>query len=120
MVFLEASASGKAVLGGKSGGTADSIVDGSTGFLLDPLDTKSLAAKLEWLLLNDEARRALGEAGMLRARRDFSWNSRAEALRALSNEVIKRKHVPPICSAPDAGIHEPTAVDDEAPTEVAV
>jgi phosphatidyl-myo-inositol dimannoside synthase len=120
MVFLEASASGKVVLGGKSGGTADSIVDGSTGFLLNPLDTESLAAKLEWLLLNDEARRAIGEAGMLRARRDFSWNSRAETLRALSNEVIKRKHLLPVSSALDIGIHGPTAVDDKARTEAAV
>jgi len=120
MVFLEASASGKAVIGGRSGGTADSIVDGKTGFLLDPLDTRALAAKLEWLLKNDQARRSLGEAGLLRARRDFSWISRAETLRALSNEVIKRRHLEPLSTPLGGGVCRPAKVDDEGTSGVAV
>src|SRR5579872_1032935 len=42
MVFIEAGASGKPVIGGRSGGTAQSIVDGRTGFLCSPGDSTHL------------------------------------------------------------------------------
>src|SRR6185295_16313012 len=38
LVFVEANLRGKAVVGGRSGGIPDAIVDGETGLLVDPLD----------------------------------------------------------------------------------
>jgi phosphatidylinositol alpha-1,6-mannosyltransferase len=90
MVFLEASAAGKPVIGGRSGGTEDSVWHEHTGFLIDPLDVEGLAAKLRLLLEDGQLRGRLGEAGLARARADFSWNSRAERLRDLSREIGKR------------------------------
>ncbi|MBL8235622.1 MAG: glycosyltransferase family 4 protein, partial [Bryobacterales bacterium] len=44
MVFLEASACAKPVIGGRSGGIADAISEGETGLLVDPEDPAELAA----------------------------------------------------------------------------
>ena len=94
MVFLEASATGKPVVGGKSGGTADSIKDGVNGYLVDPLDLDSLTDTLERLLGDSHLSRRLGEAGRKRAVSEFDWTSRAQQLRELSSEVSGRHHSP--------------------------
>jgi phosphatidylinositol alpha-1,6-mannosyltransferase len=90
MVFLEASAMGKAVVGGRSGGTEDSVQHGTTGFLVDPDNVEELAATLRLVLENDELRKRLGVAGVARARTDFSWETRAARLRELSRTVVER------------------------------
>jgi phosphatidylinositol alpha-1,6-mannosyltransferase len=90
MVFLEASAMGKAVIGGRSGGTEDSVQHGVTGFLADPDDAEELAATLHLVLENDELRKQLGAAGVQRARADFSWETRATRLRELSRAIVER------------------------------
>ncbi|MGH9563694.1 MAG: glycosyltransferase, partial [Terracidiphilus sp.] len=91
MVFLEASAAGKAVIGGLSGGTGDSVKQGETGFLIDPNNIEGLGESLLSLLLNSELRKKLGAAGLARARAEFDWNSRAARLRELSHEIVDRK-----------------------------
>jgi phosphatidylinositol alpha-1,6-mannosyltransferase len=87
MVFLEASAAGKPVIGGRSGGTEDSILQGQTGFLVDPEDISELAASLLSLLESQELRERLGAAGRARAREDFSWSTRAERLCELNRTI---------------------------------
>jgi phosphatidyl-myo-inositol dimannoside synthase len=88
MVFLEASAAGKAVIGGRSGGTGDSIEHGVTGFLIRPDEVEELAATVRLVLENDEVRKRLGAAGMRRARAAFSWESRAEQLHQVNRMVF--------------------------------
>jgi phosphatidylinositol alpha-1,6-mannosyltransferase len=89
MVFLEANAVGLPVIGGRSGGTADAVQDGVTGFLVDEFDEEELYNKLILLLNNPDLRKSMGQAGLVRARNDFSWDSRAELLRDISLDVIK-------------------------------
>ena len=60
MVFTEASAAGKPVIGGKSGGTGDSILEGVTGYRVDPLDVDDVASHIIRILKNDDVRRSLG------------------------------------------------------------
>jgi phosphatidyl-myo-inositol dimannoside synthase len=93
MVFLEASATGKAVIGGRSGGTADSVVHGVTGFLVEPDDADGLAAKLSSVLENGDLRKRLGGAGLRRANAEFSWKTRAESLRELSRSIVERERM---------------------------
>ena len=45
MVFLEANAAGKAVIGGKSGGAHEAVADGITGFLVNPENGAELDAR---------------------------------------------------------------------------
>ena len=67
IVFLEAGACGKPVVGGRSGGVADAVVDGVTGILVDPLDIDDLAGALTYLLCDRDAASRLGTQGRLRA-----------------------------------------------------
>jgi phosphatidyl-myo-inositol dimannoside synthase len=92
MVFLEANATGKPVIGGRSGGTAEAILDKETGFLVDPSDDQELRDALYTLLTDGELRRRMGLAGLRRAQTEFSWESRAAELRAISHAVASIKH----------------------------
>ena len=73
IVFMEASACAKPVIGGNSGGIPDAIVDGVTGYLVDPHDENELAEKIIELLSNKEKARRMGEAGRKRAVKEFDW-----------------------------------------------
>lgn len=80
MVFVEAGASGKPVIGGRSGGTAQSILDGRTGMLCEPGNSSQLSDLLLLLLSSHELRTRMGESGLARARDEFNWSSRAAQL----------------------------------------
>jgi phosphatidylinositol alpha-1,6-mannosyltransferase len=88
IVFLEANAAGKPVVGGRSGGTYDSVLDRITGFLIDPNSVEELTATLRELLNSQCLRQQLGSAGLLRVRNEFSWSAGARRLREISNEVV--------------------------------
>jgi phosphatidylinositol alpha-1,6-mannosyltransferase len=89
MVFLEANAAGKPVIGGRSGGTIEAVAEGETGFLVDPGDEHELVEALRKLLTDDELRRRMGEHGLRRVRQEFDWDSRAVALRRINAEIAK-------------------------------
>jgi phosphatidylinositol alpha-1,6-mannosyltransferase len=88
MVFTEANAVGKPVVGGRSGGTAEAIIEGKTGFLVDPEDSDDVAGRLILLLKDEELSRRMGVAGLDRVRTDFNWNTRAQAFREISMEMV--------------------------------
>ena len=43
---MEASACGKPVIAGRSGGVTDAVQDGVTGLLVNPVDTEEVAAAI--------------------------------------------------------------------------
>jgi phosphatidyl-myo-inositol dimannoside synthase len=90
IVFLEANAAGKPVIGGRSGGAIEAIAEGKTGYLANPEDPNELAMILRRLLLNQSLREELGREGARRARTEFSWTSRARILRALNQTVLRK------------------------------
>ncbi len=81
IVFLEASASGVAVIGGLSGGVPDAVDDGATGLLVDGADEAAVADAIRGLLADDGRRRAMGANGRAWARR-FSARDAAARVRA--------------------------------------
>lgn len=91
MVFLEASAMGKPVVGGRSGGTADAITEGKTGFRVDTVQLDELTATLRMLLTDVNLRRQLGNAGRHRVEREFQWRDRARRLHEISMEICKTR-----------------------------
>lgn len=80
--FIEAAACGKPAIGGRSGGAFDAVVDGETGFLVNPDDPAELAGKIRFLLDNPEVREDMGKMGRVRVLRGFLWRQRAERLAA--------------------------------------
>ena len=90
LVFLEAAAAGKAVLGGRSGGVPDAVDEGRTGLLADPASVEETAAGLLRLLGDPALRSELGEAGRRRVRAGFRWSSVAERLLAELDQASRR------------------------------
>jgi phosphatidylinositol alpha-1,6-mannosyltransferase len=88
IVLLEAAACGRPVIAGVAGGTADSVLDGETGFLVDPERPGELSRRLRSLLGDRELRRRMGDAGstMVSARR---WEECARELRRICARCIE-------------------------------
>jgi len=78
--LVEASASGVAVVGGRSGGVPDAVRDGETGILVDPDDPAAVAAGITELLGNPERRKQLGAAGRKAVESYYNWDRVARDL----------------------------------------
>src|ERR1700737_81914 len=91
IVFLEARAVGKPVIGGRTGGASEAIAEGATGFLVDPNNEDELAEILRRLLSDRGLRERLGSAGVRRVRSEFNWRTRAESLRKMNLAITKRQ-----------------------------
>lgn len=76
LIFLEANACGKAVIGGRAGGAVDAIIDGETGLLVDGEDIDAIAAALRRLLGDPAYRDRLAEGGIRHARA-LGWDQSA-------------------------------------------
>jgi phosphatidylinositol alpha-1,6-mannosyltransferase len=86
LVFLEANACRKAVIGGRDGGVVDAIVDGETGLLVNGHSIEAIRAAMA-NLLDDPARRdRMAEAGYRRAL-GSGWPSRAAQFTALVDRL---------------------------------
>ncbi len=105
MVFVEANACGKPVIGGRSGGTSAAVVDGVTGFLCEPGEPGGFAEALLALLRNPVLRKRMGEAGAARALAGFQWDTRARQLHAITQGMLRFR---PARNGP------PRAVDESA------
>ena len=93
MVFLEANSAGKPVIAGRSGGTADSVVDGINGYRVDPKDVDEIASTIERLLRNPGLCARIGEAGRRRACGEFDWGKRAAQLRQLTSAIVQQNRM---------------------------
>ena len=80
IVFLEANACGKPVIGGRSGGVVDAVVDGETGLLVDPLNTEEISVALVKLLTDESLAERLGQRGRKRVEKELSWEKVTERI----------------------------------------
>jgi phosphatidylinositol alpha-1,6-mannosyltransferase len=93
LVYLEANACGKPVIGGRSGGVIDAVKHESTGLLVDPLDANDVAHAVIRLLKDRDYARRLGEQGMRRVHGEFTWHHVAERVRAaLADVAMEARH----------------------------
>ncbi|MBI2483032.1 glycosyltransferase family 4 protein [Candidatus Uhrbacteria bacterium] len=72
IVYLEAGAFGKPVIGARSGGVPDAVLDGVTGILVAPDDPFAAAQALFDIAQHPERGDALGRAGRTRVREHFT------------------------------------------------
>jgi glycosyltransferase involved in cell wall biosynthesis len=72
LVVIEAMASGKPVVATAPGGPSETIVDGTTGYLVQPSDPEGMGAAVEKLLVDRELRARMGATGRKRACEVFS------------------------------------------------
>jgi phosphatidyl-myo-inositol dimannoside synthase len=83
IVYLEASATGIPVIAGNSGGAPEAVIDGVTGFVLNPNNQMILAEKIIELLLNKELSNRLGKQGRSWIEKQWQWPSRHLQLKNL-------------------------------------
>ena len=83
MVFLEAAACGKPVVAGTAGGTGSAVLDKRTGLRVDGDSLLEIANAITILLTDGARAHAMGTAGGLRARAEFSWDAVAERINTL-------------------------------------
>jgi phosphatidylinositol alpha-1,6-mannosyltransferase len=77
IVFLEANACGKPVIGGRSGGIEDAVIDGVTGLLVDPNSVDEVAGTIIRILMDSTLAQRLAEQGRERAINELSWERAA-------------------------------------------
>lgn len=80
IVFLEANAFGKPVIGGKSGGVTDAVVDGLNGYLVEPTNLNMLLKAIIKLIEHPEVAERLGEQGKKRVAEQFDWQTNVQLL----------------------------------------
>ncbi len=86
--FVEASASGVAVVAGDSGGVRSAVRDGETGLVLPPTDVALLVETVRGLLGNDDRRRSMGVAGRRAVESHYNWDRVARETLAFVRRVI--------------------------------
>jgi len=91
MVFLEANACGKAVIGGRSGGIADAVLDGETGLLVDPHAPEAIAVAVDRLLSDPALAARMGAQGRARILRELTWDRVADQVEATLRELTARR-----------------------------
>lgn len=74
IVFLEASACRKPVIGTRSGGIPDAVIENVTGLLVPPDDPQGLALALIRILTDSELASRLGHAGLNHVLGSANWN----------------------------------------------
>jgi phosphatidylinositol alpha-1,6-mannosyltransferase len=73
-VFAEAAACAVPQIAGDSGGAAEAVVDGETGYVVrDPSDVNAVAERLVALLADDRARTSMGMASRARVVTEFDY-----------------------------------------------
>lgn len=85
LVFLEAQACGTAVVGARTGGIPDAVVEGEGGWLIEADDQEALGLHLRALVASPETVRAEGARGRVRVLRDCTWEGYWRAFRAALN-----------------------------------
>jgi glycosyltransferase involved in cell wall biosynthesis len=87
IVFLEAMAFEKPVIGGNHGGTPEVIVDNETGFLVEHGDVNSLADRIIRLLLDGELCKRMGQAGRRRVEENYTFDPFRKRLISFLSQV---------------------------------
>jgi phosphatidylinositol alpha-1,6-mannosyltransferase len=86
IVFVEAAACGVPQIAGDSGGAAEAVLDGVTGYVMsNPTDAAGLAARIDTILDDDSLRTSMASASRARAESEFEYS----VLAARLGQVLK-------------------------------
>ncbi|MFC4929748.1 glycosyltransferase [Massilia sp. GCM10023247] len=85
---VEAMACARPVVGSEVGGIKSTVVDGVTGFLIPSRDPRALAERLAQLHADPALARRMGEEGLRRAYRHYTWRAVASQAAAVYAAVL--------------------------------
>jgi phosphatidylinositol alpha-1,6-mannosyltransferase len=99
IVFLEAAACGVPAVAGRSGGAHEAVIDGQTGYVVEPRDVSAVRSALDRLLRDGELRARLGDAARRRAVAELSFDALAARLAPLAAGDLSVLEVRPTLGA---------------------
>jgi glycosyltransferase involved in cell wall biosynthesis len=85
---VEAMACSRPVIGSEVGGIKSTVVDGRTGFLVPSRDPQATAERLASLHRDPLLAHSMGEAGLKRAYRHYTWRTVAQQVAAIYTAVL--------------------------------
>ena len=88
VVYLEAMAHGKPVIGCKGEGIEDFVEHGKTGLLVKPRDVEGLVEALDFLLSHPEEAQAMGKRAQKLVLENYTWEKNAEKTIRVYKEVL--------------------------------
>jgi phosphatidylinositol alpha-1,6-mannosyltransferase len=89
IVFLEAAAAGVPSIAGASGGAAEAVEDGTTGYVLrDPTDPAALAHLIDKMLSDPARASQQGQAARTRAELEYSYDVLAARLQEALDQAV--------------------------------
>jgi len=88
IVFLEAWARGKPVIGAKAGAVTDVIEDGRDGMLVEFGNVSALADALRTVLDNPMLALGMGQRGRAKVQSEYTWDQRYDRLRTTVHEAM--------------------------------
>lgn len=90
-VNLEAMATKKPVIATCYGGSHEAVLEGETGYLVNPFDSLMLADRLRSLLDNEDLSKKMGQAGYERVKSEFSMQKQVEDMLTIFQSAIASK-----------------------------
>lgn len=87
-VLLEGMAARLPIVATRVGGNPEAVVDGETGFIVEPHDPQSIAGALEKVIQNPELARRMGDKGRERVEQLFSYEAMMQGLMQLYEELL--------------------------------
>lgn len=96
LVFLEAMAHGKPVIGGAHGGTPDVIDEGVTGYLVEYGNLAQLSDRLQRLLTDEASRCCMGARALEKVGRDFTFDRFSRNLEQAVGSLLAPPDVPAV------------------------
>jgi len=90
LVYVEAMAHGKPIIGCKGQGVDGIVTDGNTGLLVKPKDVDSLVKAMDYLLSNPDEARAIGKRARKLVLENYTWEKSAEKLVEVYRDILKR------------------------------
>jgi len=89
MVFLEAGACGKPVVGSRTGGISDAVIDKETGLLVnDPSNAREISDAILYLLNNRQIADEKGRKARERIVAQFDWTKVGEKLNSIIEKAV--------------------------------
>jgi glycogen(starch) synthase len=90
LVAIQAAHMGRPVVGSRTGGIPELVVDGVTGLVVDKDDSEAIARAVIYLVQNQDEAMRLGERAKTRARSVFGWKHCVNAYDELYRELLNR------------------------------
>lgn len=87
--FIEASACGKPVIGGRSGGAVEAIAEGESGFLVLSEAVEEFTEAVCKLIEDKDLRKKMGRLGRLRVEKEMDWRTRGVTVVEIEKSIAK-------------------------------